>query len=185
MTGGGSVRAALIGACVVLAVGLPLVLWRHFGDETVAPPQMVGAATTADVQGYDQLERDLQSLQRDADLGPDAFHDQTLALTLEFLQLDDDAAARFTTGVDQALEALRTARARMNKVNMELATAPYDDAAILARREAWSRWQGDQRAAGDLLRGALPNEARQQLLATDCLHWLLALDYGLRQSAER
>ena len=154
-----------LSAGVVLAIGLPLVIQKH---STPLP-----VALTDDVQAFDQLWLDLQRLQTDAlELGAAQFSTRTLQTTADFLELDGNERTRFVELVHVALDDLRDAQQRMEKVNREM---PHDSQ---ARRNAWSQWQREQHDATDGLLSILQSKPRHRLLAQKRLFWLLRLSHS-------
>lgn len=182
---------ALAGVLVVLATGVPWLQERH-AEPAVYIENVV--ATTDEIQQFDIMWSDLEGLQREAKaLGAEVFEARYLARSLEYLQLDEDAEARFGAALEDALAELTAARLRLQQAEARAlqAGAPpppagtlmADPAATALRREAFVQWQEEQREASDAILGALLDTPRHRLLAERRLDWLLQLDYSRRTRA--
>ncbi|MEM7200672.1 MAG: hypothetical protein AAF628_10425 [Planctomycetota bacterium] len=171
MSGPRALLVALAVAAVVLAIGVPMLLSSRATEAATL-------ATSEDAQDFDQLWRELESLQgAAASLPTGELKRRIVQRTLAYLRLEGDAAARFVSGVDAALDDLSAAGSRMQQANVEVSRAE-DPTSVRARRDAWSRWQQEQRDASDRLLEVLEARPRHRLLIDQRLLWLLRLDYA-------
>lgn len=180
----------LVSAGVVMAIGVPWLLNRH---RAPAYYEAGKVATTEDIQEFDMMWSDLESLQeQSAQLDPRQYKQKFLERTIAYLRLDPEQTKTFEAVVDQSLERLNLAKdqlAAANKQTIQVkgeanhspreSWSGEEPASIAARRDAWSRWSDDQRESSDLLLSALQSTPRHDLLAERRLLWLLKLDFGL------
>ncbi len=183
----------LLTATAIFAIGIPFVLSDRSGTDAdgvgVDSESILAAAdeaTTADAQGFDQLERSLARLRSQAEtMRVDELRQETLAQTTDFLGFDDARRARFTKHVEAALASLAAARTELFATNNEVAAYADEPEGINARKEAWSRWQASQTEAADNLLGALEAAPRDALFAEKRKIWLLRLDSSLQAAQPR
>ena len=168
---------AVLSAAIVLAIGLPIVFSQRAQENTAV-------ATTVDAKDFDQLWLDLQFLQDEApELDAAEYKRRVVRKTARYLELDSDQELRFAEVVDLELGDLRDARARMEKINLQTTHSSENPLAVIALRNAWRRWQHEQKMASDRLLDALQSTPRHRLLAEKRLLWLLRLDYSMRPEA--
>jgi hypothetical protein len=142
-------------------------------------------ASVADIREKNLLWKDLDALKQQArELGPAEYQLRCVRRTAIFLQLADDAAARFAKNVDLVLQDFKEARKRMEKAQARLAYNPDKRESVMHYRAVWDQYSKDRQAAVGRVASTLVSTPRRRLFAEQSLKWVLRLEQGSEEAGK-